>query len=134
MDLNDRGRRLLSLSSMLRHEENPRETHYGAHLSHWYGDAADIQLDAGALRALLNHYTNAKRYMLVSVSNREIRTAICPTLEKAQEAMLAELERAGIKFPSIGMVGSDFEVFCNSAHLTRGEENRDWLIAEVPWG
>ena len=36
------------LRLMLSHEQGDEENvGYGAHLSHWYGDAADIQLDYG---------------------------------------------------------------------------------------
>ena len=45
------------LQLMLSHEQGDGENvGYGANLSHWYGDAADIQLDAGAIKALIEYY------------------------------------------------------------------------------
>lgn len=44
------------LQKMLAHETSESETHYGAHLSHWYGDAAPLTIDAGGLKALIQHY------------------------------------------------------------------------------
>ena len=45
------------LEAMLSHEEGEgRDVGYGAHLSHWYGDSKPIQLDAGALRVLIQYY------------------------------------------------------------------------------
>ena len=42
---------------MLSHEEGSgKDVGYGAHLSHWYGDSKPIQLDAGALRVLIEYY------------------------------------------------------------------------------
>ena len=41
---------------MLSHEENKKEEHYGARLSHWYGDSNTLTIDAGGLRALINYY------------------------------------------------------------------------------
>lgn len=50
------------LERMLAHETDPAETHYGAHLNHWYGDSAPLTIDAGGLKALRDyyktHYTN----------------------------------------------------------------------------
>lgn len=44
------------LKKMLAHEENPTEVHYGAHLSHWFGDSKPLTIDAGGLRALIAYY------------------------------------------------------------------------------
>ena len=35
--------------TMLAHETDPNETHYAARLSHWWGDAKDINIEADAL-------------------------------------------------------------------------------------
>lgn len=34
---------------------------YGAHLTHWAGNAAPINIDAGALQALIDYYTAKER-------------------------------------------------------------------------
>lgn len=46
------------LEIMLAHETASGEEHYGANLSHWYGDAKSLTIDAGGLRALINYYSN----------------------------------------------------------------------------
>lgn len=46
------------LKKMLEHETNETETHYGAHLTHWCGDSKPICLDAGALKVLIEYYSN----------------------------------------------------------------------------
>ena len=45
------------LKKMLSHEESKKEEHYGARLSHWYGDSNTLTIDAGGLRALINYYS-----------------------------------------------------------------------------
>ena len=45
------------LMLMLSHEDGEGDdVGYGAHLSHWFGDSKPIQLDAGAIRALIDYY------------------------------------------------------------------------------
>lgn len=44
------------LLKMLAHETSKSEEHYGAKLSHWYGDTKTLTIDAGGLRALVTHY------------------------------------------------------------------------------
>lgn len=44
------------LKIMLEHETSKAEEHYGAHLSHWYGDSKPLTIDAGGLRALIRYY------------------------------------------------------------------------------
>ena len=51
------------LEKMLAHETSKHEVHYGAHLSHWYGDTKNITLDAGGLQTLLEHYRHHKTDM-----------------------------------------------------------------------
>lgn len=49
------------LKAMLSHEEGSGyDVGYGAHLSHWWGDSKPIQLDAGALKALIDYYSGVK--------------------------------------------------------------------------
>lgn len=43
------------LRQMLAHETGGGE-HYGARLSHWYGDARTLTIDAGGLKALIAYY------------------------------------------------------------------------------
>lgn len=43
----------LMLECETRNDEN---SGYGAHLSHWYGNAKEIRLDEDAIRALINYY------------------------------------------------------------------------------
>lgn len=51
------------LQKMLLHEEDLREKHYGANLTHWHGDTMPINIDAGGLRALINYYsTHEKKF------------------------------------------------------------------------
>ena len=45
------------LEIMLAHETSETDTHYGARLSHWWGDAKDLTIDAGGLRALIKYYS-----------------------------------------------------------------------------
>lgn len=44
------------LRQMLAHETSESEKHYGASLSHWYGDAKVLTIDAGGLKALIRYY------------------------------------------------------------------------------
>ena len=44
------------LELMLAHETSLHEVHYGAHLSHWWGDTKSLTIDAGGLRALIEYY------------------------------------------------------------------------------
>ncbi len=44
------------LKKMLEHEESSTEEHYGARLSHWWGDTNTLTIDAGGLRTLINYY------------------------------------------------------------------------------
>ncbi len=43
------------LKKMLKHETSKTEEHYGTHLTHWYGDAKALTIDAGGLRALIRY-------------------------------------------------------------------------------
>lgn len=45
------------LKKMLEHEESINEEHYGASLSHWYGDTKHLTIDAGGLRCLVDYYS-----------------------------------------------------------------------------
>lgn len=45
------------LKKMLEHETSKTEEHYGARLTHWYGDSKVLTIDAGGLRALIRHYS-----------------------------------------------------------------------------
>lgn len=45
------------LKKMLAHEESKTEEHYGARLTHWYGDTNTLTIDAGGLRALIKYYS-----------------------------------------------------------------------------
>lgn len=45
------------LQKMLSHEMSIEETHYGAKLSHWYGDTKSVTIDAGGLQALITYYS-----------------------------------------------------------------------------
>lgn len=46
------------LWNMLKAEiDAPEDQKYGAHLQHWNGNAKPINIDAGALRALIAYYT-----------------------------------------------------------------------------
>lgn len=44
------------LRQMLAHETSRDEEHYGARLSHWYGDTNTLTIDAGGLKALIRYY------------------------------------------------------------------------------
>lgn len=44
------------LRRMLAHETSESEEHYGARLSHWYGDTNTLTIDAGGLKALIRYY------------------------------------------------------------------------------
>ncbi len=45
------------LRKMIAHETNPKEEHYGAHLTHWYRDSKPLTIDAGGLQDLLTYYS-----------------------------------------------------------------------------
>lgn len=45
------------LQKMLAHETSNSEEHYGAHLTHWYGDSKPLTIDAGGIRALIRYYS-----------------------------------------------------------------------------
>lgn len=47
----------LQLMLEIEKSPDPEVSGYGAHLSHWHGKAKAIQLDAGAIQALINYYT-----------------------------------------------------------------------------
>lgn len=42
---------------MLEHETSKSEEHYGARLSHWWGDTNTLTIDAGGLKALIEYYS-----------------------------------------------------------------------------
>lgn len=44
------------LEKMLMAESNPETAGYGAHLTHWQGNAQAINIDALAIQALIDHY------------------------------------------------------------------------------
>ena len=46
--------------TMLAHETDPNETHYAARLSHWWGDAKDINIEADALALLAEAFAGKK--------------------------------------------------------------------------
>ena len=50
--------------TMLAHETDPNETHYAARLSHWWGDAKDINIEADALALLAEAF--AGKYIEVN--------------------------------------------------------------------
>lgn len=45
------------LRKMLVHETAENEEHYGAHITHWQGDAKPINIDAGAIKVLIDYYS-----------------------------------------------------------------------------
>ncbi len=45
------------LRQMLSHETSESEEHYGARLSHWWGDTNTLTIDAGGLKALIEYYS-----------------------------------------------------------------------------
>jgi hypothetical protein len=45
------------LKKMLEHETSKSEEHYGARLSHWWGDTNTLTIDAGGLEALIEYYS-----------------------------------------------------------------------------
>lgn len=47
------------LKTMLEHETDPGEVHYGARLHHWYGDTKCLTIDAGALQCLIEYYSKS---------------------------------------------------------------------------
>ena len=50
--------KLAQLKTMLAWEEaQDEDTQYGAHLTHWSGKAKPINIDAGALRVLIEYYS-----------------------------------------------------------------------------
>ena len=43
---------------MLLHETSKTEEHYGAHLTHWFGDTKPLTIDAGGISALIVYYSD----------------------------------------------------------------------------
>lgn len=56
LDVSSRDYKISQLKTMLKHETAKHESHYNAKLSHWAGDTKTIDIDAGALLALINYY------------------------------------------------------------------------------
>ena len=49
--------KIRQLTEMLKFEEQqPNSEKYGAHLTHWSGHGNPINLDEGAIKALINYY------------------------------------------------------------------------------
>ena len=48
--------KIAQLEEMLRQELDPKTSGYGAHLTHWSGNAKPINIDAKAIQALIDHY------------------------------------------------------------------------------
>lgn len=46
------------LTKMLLHETSKTEEHYGAHLTHWFGDTKPLTIDAGGISALIVYYSD----------------------------------------------------------------------------
>jgi len=53
--------KVTQLKQMLKHETSKEEEHYGAHLTHWYGDSKPINIDAGGLKALIRYYSKRSK-------------------------------------------------------------------------
>ncbi|MCD8110873.1 MAG: hypothetical protein LUE14_12420 [Clostridiales bacterium] len=49
--------KVTELKKMLHHETSKTGEHYGARLTHWYGDAKPLTIDAGGIRALIRYYS-----------------------------------------------------------------------------
>ena len=80
------------LQKMLAHETSASETHYGANLSHWYGDANALTIDAGGLSALIRHYQE---------HDTDLDAPVQPLLmpkEKAYRTIAKHLFRAHLKY------------------------------------
>lgn len=45
------------LYKMLEHEQSETEAHYGAHITHWASDSKPINIDAGAIKTLIEYYS-----------------------------------------------------------------------------
>ena len=45
------------LRIMLAHEKDPVNGGYGARLKYWWGDTKELTIDAGGLKALIEHYS-----------------------------------------------------------------------------
>ena len=58
--MNDRAlydHKITQLEEMLKWEEaKPPEEQYGAHVTHWSGHGLPVNIDAGALRLLIEYY------------------------------------------------------------------------------
>ena len=54
------------LRQMLAHETSENEEHYGARLSHLYGDTNTLTIDAGGLKALIRYYETVKTVLEVT--------------------------------------------------------------------
>lgn len=57
MEATGDGYKVRQLEKMLAHETSETDEHYGARLSHWWGDTNTLTIDAGGLRALIKYYS-----------------------------------------------------------------------------
>lgn len=80
------------LQKMLAHETSESEAHYGANLSHWYGDTNALTIDAGGLNALIQYYQE---------HDTDLDAPVQPLLmskEKAYRTIAKHLFRAHLKY------------------------------------
>lgn len=117
--------RLSQLRTMLKHETAEGETHYDAKLSHWANDSKPINIDAGALQAIISYYEgllheDADGCWQVPVSwemsgNVSVPKTKSATLQEA--AKYVQMHGAEFNLPKDG------QYICDSFHVDEVEED-----------
>ena len=78
--------KIKQLKAMLTLEKDQENGGYGAHLTHWAG-AAPINLDAGALQALIEYYENLDRpTKKVKLTTSDLQYTVIATIGEASHA------------------------------------------------
>ena len=78
--------KLKQLKAMLTLEKDQKNGGHGAHLTHWAG-AAPINLDAGALQALIDYYENLDRpTKKVKLTTNDLQFAAIATIGESSHA------------------------------------------------
>lgn len=78
--------KIKQLKAMLALEKDQENGGYGAHLTHWAG-AAPINLDAGALQALIDYYENLDRpTKKVKLTTDDLQRTVIATIGESSHA------------------------------------------------
>ena len=120
--MNDYDYKIRQLQLMLLDEEDDRTGGYGAHLSHWAGKAAPINIHADAIQALIDHYENAGRpEKKITLHTYDLQTIVIALIYYQQE-----LESSKYRNPSqedLDRVARLIDTIADLNKLVREENN-----------